>query len=202
MTDTSKSDPSQVLRLREGWYLMSVGDLETELARWRGETGRGPSHAERISVEEALDFRNAGNVPDELGRSLRLVLVAEDSAAALHEKRLRWEPDFHDPPDWRRPGSLPVNVVPLRASRPPGEDDAAWWDDPDLAALEAEWSRTGAVAGLRIPADYRGFLYKTILSLRSAGRPVTVESVSDSVARWLEPDQAAALRAALDDANG
>ena len=188
--------------MRDGWYLMSVADLETELARWRGED-REESNAQRVSTEEALEFRNAGNVPDELGRSLRLVLVVDaGSAAALHEQRLRWEPDFHEAPDWRRPESVPVNVVPLREDRAAAGDEAAWWDDPELAAMEDEWARTGAVDGLAIPADYRGFLYKTIISLRSAGRAVTVDTVADSVARWLEPDQAAALRAALDDANG
>jgi hypothetical protein len=202
MTDQPESDPSQVLRLREGWYLMSVADLEVELARRRGEI-RPPSNAERLSVADALAFRDAGNVPDELGRSLRLVLVVDgDSAAALHEQRLRWEPDFHDAPEWRRPGSVPVNVVPLREGREEGSADDAWWDDPELARMEDEWARTGSVDGLAIPAEYRGFLYKTIISLRSSGRPVTVESVSDSVARWLEPDQASALRAALQAANG
>jgi hypothetical protein len=53
-----------------------------------------------------------------------------------------------------------------------------------------------------IPGAYRGFVYKTVVSLRSAGRDVTVDSVADSVARWLEPARVAELRAALEDANG
>lgn len=182
---------------------MSVADLEVELARRRGETTSDASTARRLSIEEALAFRNAGNVPDELGRSLRLVLeTGGESAAALHEKRLLWEPDFHDAPDWRGPASVPVNVVPLRESTTSDVDDRAWWDDPALAEMEDEWARTGSVAGLRIPGPYRGFLYKTILSLQSAGRAVTVDAVADSVARWLEPADAAELRAALEDANG
>ena len=181
---------------------MSVRDLEIELALRRGETRTERSNALPLSVEDAIAYRNAGNVPDKLGRSLRLVLnVDEDSAAALHEKRLRWEPDFHDAPEWRGPRSVPVNVVPLRRGPARPESMDAWWDDPDLARLEEEWESSGAVAGVRIPAEYRGFVYKTILSLQSSGRSVTVDSIADSVARWLDPDHAAELRAALEAAN-
>jgi hypothetical protein len=177
---------------------MSVRDLEIELALRRGEVRAEPSNAAPLSIEEALAFRDAGNVPDELGRSLRLVLsVGAGSAADLHEKRLRWEPDFHDAPEWRGPGSMPVNVVPLREGSASGASGEAWWDDPDLAHLEDEWRASGTVAGLEVPAEYRGFVYKTVLSLQQSGRAVTVDSVLASVARWLSPAQVAELRAAL-----
>ena len=182
---------------------MSVRDLEIELALRRGEARAERSTAERLSIGEALAYRNAGNVPDDLGRSLRLVLtITGESAAALHEKRLQWEPDFHDAPDWRGPGSMPVNVVPLRDGSVRASPRDAWWDDPDLARLETELEATGAVGGIKVPAEYRGFVFKTVLSLQSAGRPVTVDSVVDSVARWLEPAQVSELRAALEAANG
>lgn len=182
---------------------MSVRDLEIELALRRGESRAERSSAVRLSVEDALAFRNTGNVPDELGRTLRLVLaVSEESAAALHEMRLRWEPDFHEAPEWRGPGSVPVNVVPLRDGPARASVPGAWWDDPDLARLEEEWERTGAVAGMKVPAEYRGFVYKTVLSLQSSSRPVSMDSVLDSVARWLDPGQVAELRAALEAANG
>jgi hypothetical protein len=129
---------------------------------------------------------------------LRLVVtVGGGSAAVLHEKRLRWEPDFHDAPDWRRAGSVPVNVVTLRTDEARAAAPGAWWDDADLARLEAEWGSTGMVAGLAVPAEYRSFVYKTVLSLEQAGRPVTVESVLASVARWLSPEQVEELRRAL-----
>jgi hypothetical protein len=189
--------------LREGWYLMSVHDLEIELARHRGEARPEPTGSVALSIADALAFRDAGNVPDELGRSLRLVLhVSDESAAALHEKRLDWEPDFHDAPDWRGPGSMPVNVVPLRVDTARAAPGRAWWDDPELAALEKEWEATGVVAGVRVPAEYRGFVYKTVLSLQQAGRPMTVDSLLDSVARWLNAEQVEELRRALAAANG
>jgi hypothetical protein len=191
--------------VEQGWYLMSVRDLEIELARWRGDAGAGPpSNALRLAIDEALTYRNAGNLPDASGRTLRLVLHVRDDAdaARIHERRLEWEPDYHDAPDWRRPGSAPVNVVPLRDETGCLEHEVAWWDDPDLAELEEEWRTTGAVAGLRVPASYRGFVYKTVLALRSSAIPITVESVVGSVSRWLGPDDAGELRRALEDANG
>jgi hypothetical protein len=153
-------------------------------------------------VAEALAYRNAGNVPDEHDRSLRLLLFARDrhELRNLSAKRARFEPDFHEAPTWRREGSRPVNVVPLRTDVE-AADDHAWWDDPELAALESEWAGSGAIEGLRIPEAYRGFVYKTILSLRAGGRAVTVESVADSVARWLAPEEAAEIRSALQRAN-
>jgi hypothetical protein len=93
-----------------------------------------------------------------------------------------------------------VNVVPFRSSVVTGED-VAWWEDPAVAELEEEWSRTGAVGGVRIPADYRSFVYKTIISLRLSGREVTVQTVSDSIARWLSPEDHARVRDELESAN-
>lgn len=187
--------------LEEGWYLMSVADLETELGRARDRRREGTSNAERLSTSEALGFRDAGNLPDVHGRTLRLVLRIDGEALAV--KRLRFEPDYHDQPTWRKPGSKPINLVPLAGdhaterSRPP----AAWWEQPDVAALEREWQETGAVAGLRIPAAYRSFVFKTIASLRASARDVNVETVAASLARWLSPRDAAEIRTALSDAN-
>jgi hypothetical protein len=200
--------------LEEGWYLMSVSELEQELARWRDPgTAQGPSAARRLSSAEAMARRDAGNLPDEQGRRLRLVLHLEGGAdsAALDARRRHFEPDYHDPPTWRGHDSAPVNVVPLRLSRgglgrtaersERPETAAAWFDRPELAALEREWRATGAIGGLRIPADVRGFVYKTVLSLRSAGHAVNVDTVSSSIARWTSPDDAAHIRVALEDAN-
>lgn len=180
---------------------MSTADLEIELKRWRnpGEDVR-PSGAEALSIETALAYRNAGNLPDEHGRSLRLVLHVNDAAelSYLQEKRLEFEPDFHDAPSWRREGSKPVNVVPLRRSDVKGSGGRAWWDDPAVAELEKEWATDGTVAGMRVPADVRSFVYKTVLSLRSAGREVTPASVADSIARWMSPKEAEQIRQALE----
>src|SRR3712207_1512564 len=96
---------------------MSAADLETELHRWRHpEEDLPPTRAEPLSMEAALAYRNAGNIPDEHDRSLRLVLHVRDAAELtyLQQKRLDYEPDFHEAPEWRREGSKPVNVVPLR----------------------------------------------------------------------------------------
>ncbi len=189
------------MALREGWYLMSVRDLELELARERGEEGVPESNARPLSIPEALAYRNAGNFPDEHGRTLRLVLRIEppEGYAALHAKRLSYEPDHLEAPRWRRPGSKPVNVVPLRsAALRTGLEH--WWDDPAVGELERAWQRTGEVDGVRVPAEYRSFVYKTVLALRQAGRPVTPDTIADAVARWL-PDHAEEIRAALRAAN-
>lgn len=182
---------------------MSSSDLEVELRRWRdpGAEVYG-SHGIRLSVPEALAYRDAGNLPDSLGRSLRLVLHVNDAAelSYLQQKRLEFEPDFHDAPTWRREGSKPVNVVPLRLDDVKGAGGRAWWDDPEVAELEAEWSRTGTVAGMRVPADLRSFVYKTVLSLRAAGRDVTPDSVADSIARWMPPKEAEHIRRSLEQA--
>jgi hypothetical protein len=180
---------------------MSAHDLEIELRRWRDpDADVEASGAKPLSLEDALAYRDAGNLPDALGRSLRLVLHVNDAAelSYLQQKRLQFEPDFHDAPTWRREGSKPVNVVPLRRADVEGMGDRAWWDDPAVARLEEEWSRTGIVEGIRVPAEIRSFVYKTVLSLRSAGREVTAESVADSIARWLSPEEAEQIRAALE----
>ena len=182
---------------------MSTADLEIELRRWRSPDEDIPSsNAVALSVEQALAYRDAGNLPDELDRSLRLVLVASDArqVKSLATKRALYEPDFHSPPTWRREGSRPVNVVPLRS---PGTsiDAGPWWEDPDMAELESEWSRTGRVGDLAIPAEYRGFVFKTVVALREVGFPVGVDSIADSIERWLPPSEAAEIRAALERAN-
>lgn len=186
--------------LEEGWYLMSVADLEAELAHLRDPARPRGTTTLQISQRDALAFRAAGNVPDEHGRSLRLVL--EVGGEPLASKRLRYEPDFHAPPDWRRAGSKPVNVVPLRTEPPPDDGtERAWWEQPDVAELEREWQETGAVGGVRIPAAYRSFVLKTIASLGSAGVVIDVDSIAGSLSRWLTPEQVAEIRAALGEAN-
>ncbi len=182
---------------------MSTTDLETELARWRSRGKDVPrSNARRLTVPEALAYRDAGNLPDELGRSLRLVLVVRDSEdlRSLGARRAVFEPDYHDAPAWRRPGSRPVNVVPLRTPGVAG-DPSPWWETADISDLEAEWARTGGVGGMRVPGEYRSFVFKTVIALREAGLPVDPDSVGDSIRRWLAPEQAEEIRAALRDAN-
>ena len=187
--------------LQEGWYLMSVADLEAELAHLR-DPSRPPGHTTlALSSSDALAFRDAGNLPDEHGRSLRLVLAAGDEP--LGEKRLRYEPDYHQAPTWRRAGSKPVNVVPLPRTevREREDPEVAWWEQADVAVLEQEWRDTGRVAGLVVPAAYRSFVLKTIASMRTAGLHIDIDSVAGSLSRWLAPDQVAEIRAALLDAN-
>ncbi len=188
--------------LDEGWYLMSDRDLELELARWRSGNAP-PSAAMPLGIEEALEYRNAGNVPDDKGRSLRLVLRVNDSSELLRldAKRLMYEPDYHDAPAWRVDGSRPVNVVPLRGPDAGPPATGPWWERPELAALEAEWRQQGSVAGVRVPEGYRSFVFKTVLSLRAAGKEVTASSIADSVQRWLPPDDALRIRTALEEAN-
>jgi hypothetical protein len=145
-----------------------------------------------------LAFRDAGNLPDAEGRTLRLVLTIDDAAelSALDEKRLFYEPDHHEAPRWRTSGSKPVHVVPLRDPDVVGVDEA-WWEDADMSRVVEEWEETGAVGGLIIPADLRGLLFKTVLALQKAGVEVTPASVADSLSRWLDPAQAADIRARL-----
>jgi hypothetical protein len=190
--------------LEEGWYLMTAADLERELERFRSATGGAPpSNAVRLSVEDALAFRNAGNRPDDDGRTLRLVLRIDDASelSYLQAKRLVWEPDFHDAPEWRRAGSRPVNVVPLRSPGVTAEEHGPWWEESQVAALEDEWRTRGTAAGLKVPAGYRGFVYKTVLALRAAGREVTPDAVADSISRWVPAAEADRIRIALRDAN-
>jgi hypothetical protein len=183
--------------LEEGWYLMTTAELEVELGRRRGRSAQ-PSGAIPLSIQEALVFRNAGNLPDDGGRTLRLVLHIDPAQpGALEKRRLELEPDYHDAPDWRRDGSVPVNVVPIRIASSPGRNSAAWWEDPALAALEREWREHGTVEGLSVPGPYRGFVYKTVLALKEAGLPVSASAVADSIARWLPGRDAAEIRAAL-----
>jgi hypothetical protein len=183
--------------LAEGWYLMSVRDLEVELARHRDPSGAGAASGARpLTIEEALAYRSAGNLPDEDGRSLRLVLFVDEEP--LSEKRLRYEPDFHAAPSWRTDGSKPVNVVPLiTGPRPTATAELPWWEQPDVAPLETEWQHTGAVDGLAIPAGFRSFVFKTIVSLRAAGIDVDARTIVDSVSRWLSPQQVAQLERAF-----
>ncbi|MGH2808915.1 MAG: hypothetical protein ACRDKT_16750 [Actinomycetota bacterium] len=185
--------------MRDGWYLMNTAALERVLADWRaGLEPDLPDDVVALSVDEALRIRNSGNVPDEDGRSLRLVLhVTDADVDRLAERRLDFEPDYHDAPTWRRPGSKPVNVVPLRTRATERHQESPWWEQPDVRALEEEWRATRTVAGIEVPEEFRSFVFKTVVSLRSAGRDVTPDSIADSVARWLPPEEAERLRKAL-----
>ncbi|MGH2736487.1 MAG: hypothetical protein ACRDKZ_12985 [Actinomycetota bacterium] len=190
--------------LREGWYLMSTADLERELARRRGsDADLPPSNARPLEIEEALAFRDGGNLPDELDRTLRLVLLIEDAAQLdrLEAKRMRYEPDFLDQPTWRKAGSKPVNVLPLRVKEISPGARGPWWEDDRMAELEAEWRRAGTAGGVRVPGEYRGFVFRTVAALWSAGRPVTVESIVGSIARWVSDEDAATIGEALRAAN-
>lgn len=181
--------------MREGWYLMSTRELEQLLAAWRA-SDRDAEFGLPLTVEQALQFRNEGNVPDEHDRSLRLVLFVDDEP--LEQKRLRYEPDYHQAPVWRGVDSRPVNVVPLRDDRTKRtKEHPPWWELPRVKELEEEWRRTGVVAGVQVPADYRSFVFKTVIALQDAGEPVTAESISASIARWLSPEDAAKLRESL-----
>lgn len=183
---------------------MSTRDLEKELARWRDPAAPvPPSNAAALTVEEARAYRDAGNLPDEHGRTLRLVLFARDldEVRALGRKRARFEPDYLEAPSWRREGSAPVNVVPLRAPGVMG-DPSPWWESSDVAELEAEWRATGRIAGLAVPAEYRGFVLKTVVALRESGRRVDLDAVAASLARWLSPEQVREITAAVRQASG
>lgn len=189
--------------MEEGWYLMSTRDLEVELARDAGRDDPRRSRAKRLTTEEALAYRDAGNLPDEQGRSLRLVLRIEDQSdlLSLDAKRLDFEPDYHQAPTWRRKGSKPVNVVPLRGPEVAGPRRSAWWQQSDLAELEEAWQERGEVVGVKVPAAYRGFVYKTVLMLRAADAEVTVDAIVDSIARWVPARDVEEIRAALKEAN-
>ncbi|MGH2735274.1 MAG: hypothetical protein ACRDKZ_06830 [Actinomycetota bacterium] len=183
---------------------MSTADLERELARRRAPVpDLPPSNARPLEIEDALNFRNAGNLPDDFDRTLRLVLLIEDAAQLerLEAKRMRYEPDFLDQPTWRRAGSKPVNVVPLRVGEISPGARGPWWEDARMAELEAEWRRDGTAGGVRVPGEYRGFVFKTVAALSAAGRPVTVESIVGSISRWVPDEDAAAIAEALRAAN-
>ena len=172
---------------------MSTRELERFLAAWR--SGKPRAFGQELSVDEALEKRNAGNAPDEDGRSLRLVLFVDDEP--LEKKRLRFEPDYHRAPDWRRDGSKPVNVVPLRTPASPPPAAQPWWEVPRVRELEEEWRASGTVAGMNVPADYRSFVFKTIIALQDAGEEVTPAAVGDSIARWLSPEDARKVKESL-----
>ena len=183
---------------------MSVAELEVELRRWRTQDDSlGASGAVPLTIEQALAYRDEGNFPDDRGRSLRLVLFVRDDpeAANLSAARLLFEPDYHEAADWRREGSRPVNIVPLRPPGAQGSKGKPWWEDPETGALEDEWRATGAVAGLTIPGEYRSFLYKTIVELQRTGTPVTIDALVSSVARWVPAESAAEIAEALRAAN-
>lgn len=183
---------------------MSTAELERELRQIRESDYGESSSAIPLSVEQALAYRDAGNLPDEAGRTLRLVLHIDsnEDARRIDERRLAFEPDYLDAPRWRRRGSRPVNIVPLRAKRRSSQDvPDPWWTEPSLARLEAEWQATGRLGDLVVPGELRGFVFKTVLALRSAGRPVTPDSVADAVSRWLTEDDVRRIREALRQAN-
>ena len=190
--------------LVDGWFLMSTADLELELARWRSpKTDVGTPNTRRLTTEQALEFRNAGNLPDEFDRTMRLVLRINDTQdlARLAERRLEFEPDYQDAPTWRREGSRPINVVPLRRSGVAPVSTGPWWEDAELAELEREFGERSTAAGVRVPGEYRGFIFKTILALRSQGRQITPETIADSIARWLPKETAARIARELNELN-
>jgi hypothetical protein len=190
--------------LRDGWYLMTTADLEMELRRWRSPEEPLPaSGAEPLSVEQAIAFRDAGNIPDEHDRTLRLVLRIEDTKdlANLDARRVSFEPDYHEAPRWRREGSRPINVVPLRRPDVGPVTTSAWWEEPALEALEQEFQTSGTAAGVHVPGEYRAFVFKTILALRAQSREVTPQTISDSIARWLPEADARRVARSLAEAN-
>ncbi len=175
---------------------MSDRDVEIEIARFRGED-RPASNASPLSIPDALEFRAAGNIPDEMGRCLRIVL--SDEEMPFEKRRLDFEPDLHAAPTWRREGSRPVTLIPLPsgAGKEVKPEEWRWSDDPAMQALEDEWTRTGGAGGLVIPAEFRGFLFKTIATLQDEGREVTIDSVCSSISRWLSPSDVDRIRSAL-----
>lgn len=179
---------------------MSTEVLMRELARFRcGEEMDIAPEVKPLSIDQALAFRNAGNLPDDLGRTLRLVLnvATEAELHSLEERRLLFEPDYLEEPVWRGEGSKPVNVVPLRRADVRGTEQP-WWDDAEVGELEREWQTSGTAAGMRVPGDFRSFVFKTVIALRSAGREVSPQNVLDGVARWLTAEQVEELRAAFE----
>lgn len=179
---------------------MSNDALMRELARFRAGEDLGESpDIQPLTIEEALAYRDAGNMPDGLGRSLRLVLGVsnEEELHSLEARRLAFEPDYLDAPEWRRDGSKPINVVPLRSPDVKGTG-RAWWEDAAVAPLEKEWQQTGAIAGMLVPGEFRSFIFKTVIALRAADRDVTPGAVLHGVTRWLSPSQVDELRAAFD----
>jgi hypothetical protein len=186
--------------VNEGWYLMTSAEVERLLIAVRS----GSPNIEfgvPLPIDDALAYRNAGNVPDDAGRTLRLVLYDDGGPGALVQKRLQFEPDYQEAPTWKVQGSKPVNVIPLRVGERKTRTHEAWWEDPAMARLEEEWTKSGSIEGVRIPGEYRGFVFKTVVELRTAGKDVTPQAIADSVARWLSPEDAERVRDALITAN-
>ena len=65
------------------------------------------SNTRRVTIEGALEFRNAGNLPDEVDRTLGWCFVSRTHRISngSHERRLEFGPDYQDAPTWRREGS-------------------------------------------------------------------------------------------------
>ena len=132
---------------------------------------------------------------------MRLVLQIDDEGVeAVAIKRLLFEPDYHAAPDWKREGSKPINLVPLRGKRSESAAPSAWWEDPHIASLEEEWQEQGTVRGVKVPGDYRSFVHKTVLALEAAGKHVDATSIADSISRWVSAEDAERIRKALKDA--
>ena len=64
----------------------------------------------------------------------------------------------------------------------------------------SSWKESTA-GGVRVPGEYRGFIFKTIVALRSQGREVTPETIADSIARWLPEESAARIARELNELN-
>lgn len=188
----------------DGWYLMTTDEIVREAKRWRSDAEGAFRGFETLSIDDALRIRDAGNIPDDRGRSLRLVITVTPDAGvdSVSARRLEFEPDFHEEPTWRREGSKPVNVVPLRRRSEASMDKPeAWWEDAKVAPLEKEWVTRGTISGLSVPGEFRSFVIKTVIALQGSGHEVTEEAVLASVSRWLEPTDVERLRRAFGLAN-
>ena len=182
---------------------MTAAEVEGELRSIDDPAVAGPvTGAVPLPQEDALAFKRAGNLPDDQGRTLRLVIRAEGTdPESIARRRVLFEPDYHDAPAWRRPGSKPVNVIPRPAGRSGGDGPQAWWEDPAMEALETEWRERGTAGGVKVPGEYRSFVFKTVAALRAADREVTAATIADSIARWVPEPDAAEIRTALLEAN-
>lgn len=181
---------------------MTAAEVEAELPHIDDPSIQGPvTDVPHLDRAEALEFKRAGNLPDAEGRTLRLVIRAESGEPeAVARRRVLFEPDYHEAPSWRKPGSKPINVIPLRP-RATGAASGTWWEDPTMSELESEWQQHGTAAGVKVPGAYRSFVFKTVAALRASGVAVSADAIADSIARWVPPDDAAEIRAALLDAN-
>jgi hypothetical protein len=175
---------------------MSDRAVEAMLAARREGRDELPEEALALSRDEGVEYRNEGNLPDEAGRTLRLLLVLEPGeSSGVEAMRSLFEPDYLDAPAWRREGSRSVNVIPVGIHEV--TELSAWWDEEEMAAFETEWRARGTVSGVPVPGEYRSFVYKTVAALRRAGRVVTADSIAGSIARWVPPSAAAEVRRAL-----